>query len=159
MRKPTEAGVVNACLKYLALQKIPAWRNNAGAFVLTDAAGKRRRFRGGPAGSADILGIVPELPLPGVGKEVVPGPEPGAGAEGTDAGVVASNAPSPAPNPEPWTPPRQGVFLAVECKVPGGKTTESQRAFLDAVAAAGGLAVVVTSVKELEAALERKGNA
>jgi hypothetical protein len=167
MKKPTDSSIVNACLKYLALRKIPAWRNNAGAFVLTDAAGKRRRFRGGPAGSADILGIVPELPEVAV-------PEPGAGAGGGDAGAgaavpdaaaspAAPEAPPPAPldaavAARPWQPSRRGVFLAVECKVPGGKVSESQRAFLDAVAAAGGLAVVVTSVKELETALGREEN-
>jgi VRR-NUC domain len=159
VKKPTDSSIINACLKYLALQKIPAWRNNAGAFVLTDASGKRRRFRGGPAGSADILGIVPELPEvaaaePGAGAGASAGASAAAAAADPAAPPAAPEAPPPAPGP--WAPPRKGVFLAIECKVPGGKVSESQRAFLDAIAAAGGLAVVVTNVKELEAALGGK---
>ena len=37
--------------------------------------------------------------------------------------------------------PPAGRLLAVECKRPGGKTSEAQRAFLDAIEAAGGLAI------------------
>lgn len=39
----------------------------------------------------------------------------------------------------PW-----GRFLAIECKVGRNKPTDKQRAFLDAVTAAGGIALVVT---------------
>ena len=47
-----------------------------------------------------------------------------------------------------------GRFLAVETKMPGRKTTPHQQAFLDAVRAAGGLALVVRDVAELAAALD-----
>jgi hypothetical protein len=46
-----------------------------------------------------------------------------------------------------------GRFLAVECKRPGGKLSLDQAAFLDAVRAAGGLALVVHSLDELIEAL------
>ena len=52
---------------------------------------------------------------------------------------------------------RRGVFLAVETKRPGEKPTPEQQAFLDAVTAAGGLALVVSDVTQLEAALRREG--
>jgi hypothetical protein len=50
--------------------------------------------------------------------------------------------------------PPSGRLLAVECKMPGRKTTADQRAFLDNVAAAGGLALVVTDLRDLVAALD-----
>jgi hypothetical protein len=50
--------------------------------------------------------------------------------------------------------PPSGRFLAVEVKRPGRKPTASQQGFLDAVTAAGGLAVCVHSVRELQAALD-----
>lgn len=42
-----------------------------------------------------------------------------------------------------------GRFLAVECKSAKGKTSEHQDAFLDQIAANGGVACVVRSVEEL----------
>jgi hypothetical protein len=51
-----------------------------------------------------------------------------------------------------------GRFLAVECKMPGRKTTPDQAAFLDAVRMAGGLALVVRDVRELQAALVGQGH-
>jgi hypothetical protein len=47
-----------------------------------------------------------------------------------------------------------GRFLAVECKRPGNRPTPEQAAFLAAVEAAGGLALVVRDVAELQAALD-----
>jgi hypothetical protein len=50
--------------------------------------------------------------------------------------------------------PPSGRLLAVECKRPGGKLTKAQAAFLDNVRAAGGLALVVRDVRDLQRALE-----
>ena len=50
--------------------------------------------------------------------------------------------------------PPGGKLLAVECKRRGNKPTEAQRRFLDAVTAAGGIAICVTSVEELADALQ-----
>ncbi len=98
--------MLRACLDYLALAKIRAWRNNTGA--LPDATGRPVRF--GLAGSSDILGV-----LPG------------------------------------------GRFLAVECKAPGGRTTDLQDQFLDSVTQAGGLALVVRSMDDLRRGLREAG--
>lgn len=48
---------------------------------------------------------------------------------------------------------RNGTFLAVECKRPSGRLTDDQRAFLDRVQAAGGVAVCARSVDDVIAAL------
>jgi hypothetical protein len=53
--------------------------------------------------------------------------------------------------------PPSGRLLAVECKMPGRKTTADQQAFLDNVTEAGGLAVVVRDLGELMAALDAAG--
>jgi hypothetical protein len=50
--------------------------------------------------------------------------------------------------------PPSGRLLAVECKMPGRRPSADQRAFLDNIAGAGGLAVVVRDLGELMAALE-----
>jgi hypothetical protein len=50
-----EGAVVKACLDYLEIQDIFAWRNNTGA--LRDRRNRLVRF--GKTGSADILGILP----------------------------------------------------------------------------------------------------
>jgi hypothetical protein len=47
-----------------------------------------------------------------------------------------------------------GRFLAVECKRPGNKPTPQQTAFLEAVRQQGGLALVVSDVRDLAAALD-----
>lgn len=44
-------------------------------------------------------------------------------------------------------------FLAIEVKQPGKHPTDEQAAFLDAVRAAGGIAVVATSVEDVASAL------
>lgn len=46
-----------------------------------------------------------------------------------------------------------GRFLAIECKMPKGTLTHHQQDFLDRVDKAGGLALVVRDVAELQAAL------
>jgi hypothetical protein len=50
--------------------------------------------------------------------------------------------------------PPGGRILAVECKRPGGRLTPAQAAFLRCVAEAGGLAVVVRDLRDLQRALE-----
>ncbi len=50
--------------------------------------------------------------------------------------------------------PPSGRFLAVECKMPGRHPTADQQGFLDAVGAAGGLAIVVRDVADLVVALD-----
>lgn len=50
-----------------------------------------------------------------------------------------------------------GRFLAVEVKRPGEVPTLDQKEFLADVAKAGGLALVVSDLKQLEAALEAEG--
>jgi hypothetical protein len=52
---------------------------------------------------------------------------------------------------------RRGVFLAVECKMPGRKLTAQQSSFLEMVRNAGGVALCVTSVRELEDGLKSEG--
>jgi len=52
---------------------------------------------------------------------------------------------------------RGGRFLAVECKIPGGKVTQEQRYFLDDVRKLGGIAVVAHSVEDLAEAISAEG--
>ena len=54
MTRRTEAQVVRACLDYLKLRRIFAFRNNTGAYKVEE-----RFVRFGSKGSADILGILP----------------------------------------------------------------------------------------------------
>ena len=114
--KPTEQGIVNACLKLLALRGAFAWRVNQGA-VKTD--GRFIRFSR-VEGCSDVIGVLP-------------------------AGKFHAG----------------GRFLACEMKRPGlGKRSRPephQQAFLDRVAACGGLAVCVTGVAELDALLTAEG--
>jgi hypothetical protein len=53
--------------------------------------------------------------------------------------------------------PNTGQFLAVEVKRPGGRLTADQRAFLETVERAGGLAVCVFDVWQLRNALRLAG--
>lgn len=48
-----------------------------------------------------------------------------------------------------------GTVIVVECKMPQGRLTATQRSFLDAVRLKGGVALCVRSVEELEAALSQ----
>ena len=52
--------------------------------------------------------------------------------------------------------PPNGRYLAVECKMPGNKPTEDQTLFLDKIKSCGGLAVVVTSIQELNDFLDKE---
>ena|SRR5437667_281880 len=51
----------------------------------------------------------------------------------------------------------RGRFVAVEVKRPGGRLTAAQKSFLEAVEVCGGVALVVTSVRQLQEALDRLG--
>ncbi len=53
-----EADLLRGVLKALAARRVFCWRNNSGVTVL--GAGKSKRvIRGAPAGSPDILGVIP----------------------------------------------------------------------------------------------------
>jgi len=60
MRAPLESAIVRQCLDYLALCRIPAWRNNTGA-MRSEYKGKSRFVRFSVPGCSDILGILPPL--------------------------------------------------------------------------------------------------
>jgi hypothetical protein len=49
-----------------------------------------------------------------------------------------------------------GRFIAVECKVPGGRLSEHQIGFLQDIERMGGLAVIARSVEDLEKSLRRQ---
>jgi hypothetical protein len=53
--------------------------------------------------------------------------------------------------------PPTGRLLAVECKRKGGRLRPAQRAFLENVRKAGGLALVITDVRALAEALDGEG--
>lgn len=55
MSKTPEGEVVKACLEYLGLCRVFAWRNNSGA--LPDKTGRLVRY--GKVGSSDIIGCLP----------------------------------------------------------------------------------------------------
>ena len=58
MKKPLERDIQKACLQWLALAKVFAWRNNSAAMVIGE--GPSRRFlRAGIVGGSDVLGILP----------------------------------------------------------------------------------------------------
>jgi hypothetical protein len=53
-----ESDLLRSVLQALALHRVFCWRNNSGVTVL--GKGKARRvIRGAPAGSPDILGVIP----------------------------------------------------------------------------------------------------
>lgn len=108
-----ETDIVRACLDWLALHRIKAWRmNNTGVY---DPVKKiHRRFQG-LRGVSDILGILPQTVRLADG-----------GAE------------------------RFGNFLAIEVKKPGEKPRTEQVDFLQDIQAAGGIALCVHSLHELE---------
>ena len=54
-----EGAVVSACLDYLAVRGIHAWRNNSGVSRPERRDGSRGFVRFGHVGSADILGVMP----------------------------------------------------------------------------------------------------
>ena len=101
--------MLSACLQYLHLRGVLAWRSNNVA-VYDSKIGRTRRFVG-LKGVSDICGVL-----------------------------------------------RGGKALFVECKKPGGRLSQHQRAFLDAATSAGALAIVVHGVGELIDALESGGD-
>ena len=109
----TETDLVRACLDWLALHRIKAWRmNNTGIF---DPVKKIHRRFHGLRGVSDILGILPQtVRLDGGDEETF------------------------------------GNFLAIEVKKPGEKPRPDQQAFLQDIRAAGGIALCVHSLDELE---------
>ena len=129
LKKPSEQSIVNACLQLLALRGAFAWRVNQGA-IKTE--GRFVRFNR-VEGVSDIVGTLP------IGWREI-GPVVATVAERIQQG---------------------GRFIAVECKRPGlGKKSRPephQQAFLDRIAACGGLAVCVTDVRELDALLTAEG--
>lgn len=108
-----ETDLVRACLDWLALHRVKAWRmNNTGIF---DPVKKIHRRFHGLRGVSDILGILPQrVRLAGGEIETF------------------------------------GNFLAVEVKKPGEKPRPEQETFLQDIRAAGGIAVCVHSLAELE---------
>ena len=48
----------------------------------------------------------------------------------------------------------RAIFTAIECKLPGKRPTAQQQQFLDAVTAAGGIATIAYSVKDVRNAIE-----
>lgn len=61
MRDPGEMGILRACLEYLALRRIPAWRFNSGGVRLPKGPGKASGFYRFSTcqGLADINGVLP----------------------------------------------------------------------------------------------------
>jgi hypothetical protein len=57
--KTPEGEVVKACLEYLALRGIYAYRQNTGAAEYQDKKGKKRFVRYGKLGASDIVGLLP----------------------------------------------------------------------------------------------------
>jgi hypothetical protein len=110
MKRPTETQLVRACLDYLKLRGVCAWRSNSGAMTAGDGPRKRFVRFSGARGCSDILGVAPG-----------------------------------------------GRFLALEVKMPAGRLTADQEAFLAQIRAAGGVALVVRSVDELRQALDGLG--
>lgn len=53
-----ERDILKACLDYLTLRRIPAWRSNTGATV-AEYKGRKRLIRYGVKGHGDIAGILP----------------------------------------------------------------------------------------------------
>ena len=53
-----ESKLVRACLDYLRLVGVAAWRNQSG-MVFAEHQGKRRAIRMGAKGGADIIGCLP----------------------------------------------------------------------------------------------------
>jgi hypothetical protein len=54
-----ESDLVKACLQYLQLKRIFAFRNNTGAAAFAGPAGRKRFVRFSTPGAADILGVLP----------------------------------------------------------------------------------------------------
>ena len=57
--KTPEREVVKACLEYLELRGVYAYRQNTGAAEYADNTGRRRFVRYGKPGISDIIGVLP----------------------------------------------------------------------------------------------------
>lgn len=58
---PRETAIVSSILAQLKLRRVLCWRANSGTIVMPAAAGARRRVvRGAPAGTPDVIGVLPE---------------------------------------------------------------------------------------------------
>lgn len=55
-----EAAVLRACLRYLSVAGIEAWRNNSGLAMLPGRGGKPQPVRFGKKGAPDICGYMPD---------------------------------------------------------------------------------------------------
>jgi hypothetical protein len=66
MKKPTETGLVRACLELLALRGVFAWRANSGGGLRRGKGGRTVPVRANPAGTPDILAVVPGGRLVGI---------------------------------------------------------------------------------------------
>jgi photosystem II stability/assembly factor-like uncharacterized protein len=59
VRAAPEEAIVKACLEYLRLRGVYAYRTNTGAAAYQDRTGKRRFVRFGTPGLSDITGVLP----------------------------------------------------------------------------------------------------
>lgn len=58
--KEKESDLVRAILTYLNfIRGIPSWRINSGKILIPQTKGGKRMYAGAPAGTSDILGILP----------------------------------------------------------------------------------------------------
>jgi hypothetical protein len=57
--KTPEGAVVKACLEYLEIRGVYAYRQNTGAAEYQDKTGKKRFVRYGKPGASDIIGLLP----------------------------------------------------------------------------------------------------
>lgn len=122
-----EGATLKACLSYLALCNIPAWRiNTMGTPLVKNGEFVKGRFRPAPSrGIADIIGIAPrtmEHLVHGIRFEM-----------------------------ETDTP------LAVECKSSVGRQSPAQREFQRKWEDAGGVYLLCRSVEELRDGLREAG--
>jgi hypothetical protein len=59
MKKPTETALLRDCLELLRLRGVVAWRANAGGGLRRGRAGRMVPVVGNPAGTPDILAVLP----------------------------------------------------------------------------------------------------
>lgn len=59
MKKPTETDLVRACLQLLGLRGLFAWRANAGGGLRRGRGGRPVPVKANPAGTPDILAVLP----------------------------------------------------------------------------------------------------
>lgn len=107
-----ERDIQKACLQYLKLRGVFAWRNNTAGIYNPKTKG---HFFHGLRGVSDILAIIPQ------------------------------KCPCAL----------QGVFTAIEVKVPKKNPTNEQAAFLKRVNDLGGIGICVHSVDELATELDQ----